>query len=226
MPPAAIIGGAIIGGIASRSAADEVSDAADNATGIQQQQYWQTRRDTAPWREAGERALAQQEELISPEGYQAFEESLDPDKFKDTDYYKFLQSEGVRARDRSASSRGLLLSGGQQRAITAFGQGLASTEYGNYFQRQRALRTSRANELASVAGTGQQTAVQTAQLGQQSAAGQANTILSAGQAQGAGILGVGNAITGGINQWMLGTGAGVGGASADLDSTMSGTGLF
>ena len=209
----AIVGGAIIGGIASNSAADTVAASADASAQLQQIQYEQTREDLAPWREAGERALTQQEELISPEGYQAFEESLDPDKFKDTDYYKFLQSEGVRARERSASSRGLLLSGGQQRAITAFGQGLASTEYGNYFQRQRSLRTSRANELASVAGTGQQATTATGKFGASAATNAGNAIISAGQAQGAGILGVGNAITGGINQWMLGTGAGVAGTS-------------
>jgi len=208
MPAALPVVGAVIGGIASNNAADTVADSNASSAQLQTAQYQQDREDTAPWREAGQRALAQQEEFNSEESYGQYLNSLNPDNFRDTDYYNFLQSEGTRARDRSASSRGLLLSGGQQRAITAFGQGLASTEYGNYFERQRSLRLARSNELASVAGTGMTATNNLGQRGSQYAQNAGNAIVGAGNAQGAGILGVGNAINSGINQWSLGQGAG------------------
>lgn len=209
----AIIGGAIIGGIASNNAADTVADANASSAQLQDRQYQQDRQDTAPWREAGARALAQQEDFNSESSYQQYLDSQNPDNFKNTDYYKFLESEGTRARDRSASSRGMLLSGGQQRAITAFGQGLASTEYGNYFERQRSLRRDRGNELASIASTGMTATNALGQRGSNYAANAGNAIVGAGNAQGAGILGVGNAINTGINQWALNSGSSGGGGT-------------
>lgn len=49
--------------------------------------------------------------------------------------YNFRMSEGVKAIDRSAASRGLLRSGAQVKAVNDYGQGMASQEYGNYFDR-------------------------------------------------------------------------------------------
>ena len=57
--------------------------------------------------------------------------------------YQFRLDEGGRAVDRSASARGLLLSGAQNKALTRFGQGEASNEFGNY-----------TNRLAELAGFG------------------------------------------------------------------------
>jgi hypothetical protein len=45
--------------------------------------------------------------------------------------YQFRLQEGINSRDASAASRGLLLSGAQQRAVERFGQDFASNEYGN-----------------------------------------------------------------------------------------------
>ena len=206
---AAIIGSSVIGGISSKSAANKAAKSAQASAAIQQDQYAQTREDTAPWREAGERALAEQEAYSSQSSYQQYLDSLNPNKFQETPYYNFLMEEGVRARDRSASSRGQLLSGGQQRAITSFGQGLASTEYGNYFDRQRAIRAGRMNELASIAGTGQQSSLELGRIGANTAANIGQAYQSAGNAQAAGSLGVANSINNGVNQWMYGKGNGV-----------------
>lgn len=205
----AILGSAILGGVASNRAASTVAAGQQASAASQEAQFQQTRADAAPWREAGARALSQQEQLISPTSYQQYLESLNPQNFSSTPYYNFLLTEGIKARDRSAASRGMLLSGAQQKAISAYGQGLASTEYGNYFDRMRALRAGRANELASVAGTGQQTALELGRIGANTAANIGSSYANAAQAQGAGILGLANAATGGVNQWMYAKGAGL-----------------
>ena len=104
--------------------------------------------------------------------------------------YQFRQDEGIRAIDRSASARGQLMSGGTLRELQRYGQGLASSEFGNY-----------ANRLASLAGIGQSAAFQGGQLGAatggqvgSSVANIGQSILAGGQAQAEGIIGSSNAL--------------------------------
>lgn len=49
--------------------------------------------------------------------------------------YQFRLNQGQEALDRSASARGSLRGGGQQRAVQAYGSDLASQEYGKAFER-------------------------------------------------------------------------------------------
>lgn len=63
--------------------------------------------------------------------------------------YNFRLQQGVNALDRSAASRGMLLSGAQNKAISDYGQNTASQEWGNYI-----------NQLAGLAGQGASTAGQ------------------------------------------------------------------
>jgi hypothetical protein len=61
-------------------------------------------------------------------------------QFNPTDpSYAFRFNQGIQAGDRSAAAHGVLLSGGQQKALTDYGQGAASTEYGNEFARNLQL---------------------------------------------------------------------------------------
>ena len=106
--------------------------------------------------------------------------------------YEFRQEEGVRAIDRSASARGQLMSGGTLRELARYGQGLASSEFGNY-----------ANRLASLAGvppTGGNVSGAAAGAVAGSAAGIAQTTLAGGTARASGIAAQGNIIGQGINQ--------------------------
>lgn len=64
--------------------------------------------------------------------------------FKADPGYDFRFNEGVRAMDASASARGGLLDGGYGRALTRYGQDMASQEYMNVY-----------NRLATLAGYGQ-----------------------------------------------------------------------
>jgi hypothetical protein len=136
--------------------------------------------------------------------------------------YAFRLSEGMKALDRTAASRGGLLSGATLKGAQQYGQGLASQEYQNAFNRYQANRAQQAQEygnafnrfqtertntlapLQSLAGVGQSATQQAQQAAQNYATGATNTYgtLGAGQtsalgafgaAQGSNIIGSGNA---------------------------------
>lgn len=63
--------------------------------------------------------------------------------FQASPSYDWRLSQGVNALDRSAASRGMLLSGAQGKAVTDYGQNQASQEWGNYI-----------NQLMNISGQG------------------------------------------------------------------------
>lgn len=92
--------------------------------------------------------------------------------------YGFRFDEGLRAIERSASARGMNLSGGILKALTRYGQGTASQEYGNVY-----------NRLSNIAGLGQTGQSLTAQAGMNSANQQGGYLQNIGNSQAAGTLG-------------------------------------
>lgn len=60
--------------------------------------------------------------------------------FTESPDYQFRLRQGEKALERAAAAQGRSLSGAQLKALTEHGQGLASTEYGNWYNRLAALR--------------------------------------------------------------------------------------
>lgn len=58
-----------------------------------------------------------------------------PDQIANTNAYKFRFNQGQQALERSAAARGMLNSGNTLAALADYGQGQASQEYGNEFNR-------------------------------------------------------------------------------------------
>lgn len=112
----------------------------------------------------------------------------DMSAFFESPGYQFRRQEGTRGVERSAAARGGAFSGNALRALAEFNSGLASQEFGNYF-----------NQLASVAGIGQTATNQTAAYGAQHAANAGQNALAAGEARASGIMGQGNAIGQGVS---------------------------
>ena len=138
--------------------------------------------------------------MISGDGrlYKDFEA---PDVVDDPGY-QFRLKQGERAIDRQYGPEGQ--KGAHGKALVQYGQEMASQEYGAAYG--RALTThqqnygqavGRYNRIAGVAGVGQQTSVQLAQLGQQSAQNQAGAIQYGASALGAGEVGYENALLSG-----------------------------
>jgi hypothetical protein len=150
----AILGSAVIGGIASNSAANaqkKASQTAADATvqanadniAFQKWLYTDQKDQAAPWYNAGVDAITQLQKSIQ-DGTYNLDLSKDPS-------YQFRLKQGVDALDMSAASKGMLRSGAQEKAIEQYGQDLASQEYGNAFSRALQVnQTNNADELNAV----------------------------------------------------------------------------
>ena len=192
---AAILGSAVLGAASSRSAAKTQSNAANQAAGLQQQQFERQMELQAPFREVGLRALNKLEGAseYTPFGMAQFQQ--DPG-------YGFRFDQGQKALERSAAARGGLISGNTGGALQQFGQGMASQEYQNAFNRYQAERQARLGPLQSLAGVGQTSVNALGQAGQNYASGMGEALGAGAQARASGYMGGANAIGGGIGQYM------------------------
>lgn len=193
----AIVVGSVVGAGASMYAGNKSADAqksaAATASNTELEMYYQSREDTAPWREAGERGLTQTENLLA----------AGPGKFEASPGYEFVKSEGLKGINNALSARGKVDSGQAAKEAGRYVTGLASQEYGNFWNRYQ----DKLRGYQSLSGIGQSTAQQNAQnalaTGQNVAGLQAAGISGAGNAQAAGIMGAGNAVNQGVGNYML-----------------------
>jgi len=183
---ASIYGASKTASAAKRAAASQ-ERAAERAADTQLEMYERTRADLAPYRGVGEGAVYSLADLYglptpsNPEGGQPFSDNALA-AFERSPDYRFAFEQGTKARDASAASRGMLLSGSQLKELTKFGQGLATQTFGNYTGR-----------LAGLAQLGQGASAQTGQFGAGAARGIADAQLGVGEAQASGIVGSANA---------------------------------
>lgn len=249
-----IAGTAILGNlVASRAASSQAQsageatqaqrDIADQQTALQREQYLKQLELNEPFRQAGltgtNMLLAQ---LQGPNasakfaGVPGYDPASAMRNFGASDFqadpgYAFRLSEGMKALDRTAASRGGLLSGATLKGAQRYGSDLASQEYQNAFNRYQANRsaqeqaygnafnrfqTERTNTLAplqSLAGVGQSAAQQAQQASQNYTAGTTGALANFGAAQGSNIIGAGNArasgYVGGANALSSGLGQGL-----------------
>jgi len=198
--PLASVASSIISSNAADRASQAQTAAANKSGETQLQIYNQNRADSLPFMDVGENALYN---LAAGAGIDyegapgTVEERRDTalSRFMASPDYGFRVTEGINALDRSASSRGRLRSGAQDKAITKYGQNVASGEWGNY-----------QNRLASLAGLGQTSTANLAATG--TSAGQAigNAYQNAGAARASGYAGQANALNSGLNNlssWSL-----------------------
>lgn len=185
---------------AQQRAADQAAATERENIALQREIFNQQRADLAPWRNAGSGALAQLvKELPS------LTAAPDASQFRADPGYQFAYDEGQRAIDRSAAARGSLNSGGTLKALARYGQGMADQQYGNWWDRQRAVQGDRYNRLANIAGVGQTATTQTNQAAQNmgaqiggSLSGIANAAMQAGNARASGYASTASAINQGV----------------------------
>ena len=124
----------------------------------------QQRETMAPYLQGGQ---VSQNELLrllgiggdaSTAGYGSMAQPFGMDQFMADPGYQFRLDEGMKALERSAAARGGLLSGGFLRGATRYGQGMASQEYQNAFNRYQAERQARLAPLFELYGQGARSA--------------------------------------------------------------------
>ena len=177
---AAGLGSAVIGASAADKASSRQYDAAMSALEMQNQ----ARAKLDPYINVGTGATYSLGSLygIGKDGQSGG--TPDFSGFTNSPDYAFAKEQGQLGLDRIQNARGMALSGGALKEASQFNQGLATQQFGNYFN--RLLSLSQIGQNAAGAGVG-------------AANSAANTMQGAGQAQAAGIVGGANAITGGIN---------------------------
>jgi len=192
---------------AAKEAAAIQSESTDESLALQEKMYEEGVQRQIPWQEAGTQALQRLQEGLQTGGEFA-------KKFGgviDDPSYEFRLKQGQRALDASAAARGNLFTGGQQQAVQEFGQGLASTEYQNAYNRFYDDQQRRLQATQSLAGVGQSVASGLASQGAQFAGTSANIaqtgvqnvndwMTSGASARAAGQVAVGNQLTGAIGQ--------------------------
>jgi hypothetical protein len=125
--------------------------------------------------------------------------------------YAFRLSEGTKALDRTAASRGGLLSGAALKGAQRYGQDLASQEYQNAFNRYQINRSNQLNPLQSIMGAGQTATGQDISGGANYASNVGNALgaygsaaasnaIGAGNARASGYMGMANAASGALGQ--------------------------
>lgn len=184
---AALVSGAMSSG-ASKKAGETQARAAGEASDVQLEMFYQNREDLAPWRSAGAQAIDQLWERIQ----------AGPGEFTESPGYKFRLSEGEKAINRAAASRGMFDGGATMKALTRYGQDYASNEYDNFLNRwYQSL-----NPMASVAGVGQVATTDTARMGTSVAGDVGRNLQTAGAARASGYMGQAQAATDALDTGM------------------------
>jgi hypothetical protein len=159
---------ASIGGGLLQSSA--VNSAAGKANAAQQAALAQSRADLQPWRETGQNALLATSNLAGANGPEAANAALA--NFFTSPGYQWRLDEGMREVESSAAAQGMLRSGATMKALQERGQGLASSEFENYY-----------NRLYNLSQGGLKAAGGQADAEMKTGADMAQTAMSAGGAQ-------------------------------------------
>jgi hypothetical protein len=111
---------------------------------------------------------------------------------------EFRRKLGEQTTARMLNVGGGAISGNTLRGLEDYGQNLASTEYGNAFNRFQNERTNIYNTLANIAGMGQGAVNTGVTAGQNFAGSQTGLITGQAAAQAAGGVGAANAYSGAL----------------------------
>lgn len=222
MVAAAVVGSAIVGGVASNMAAGKQSNAAGKAADQSAEAAAQIRGDLSPYTNLGNQAInplwaamgytqdGNGNMITNPNATLQQQFNFDPSQLDKTPGYQFALQQGLRGTNNSLAAQGLGLSGAQAKGLSSFATGLADQTYGNQYN--RALSTyntnyqvaaNNVNNLQNLVNTGQNSAAQTGQAGIAAANNAGNYLTQQGNAQAAGIAGIGNAASNGVNNYML-----------------------
>ena len=216
-PVSAVAGATLVSGAmgakAAKSAAETTAGGTRYASDIQKEMFDLGRADLGPYRGLGYGALTQigggmegrqpiYDEQGNITGFQTgtgyLTGQLTPEKIKEylDPSMEFRMKYGTQATERLGNVGGGAISGNTLRGLMDYGQGFASTEFGNAFGRAQGERKDIYNILANIAGMGQGAVNTGVNAGQSTAQSLGQLAVGGAQAQAAGQVGAANAISG------------------------------
>jgi hypothetical protein len=206
--PLSLLASAFMGSRAATDAANIQAESAREARQLARDIFNEQKALQEPYRAAGITAQNQLLNLLGLSGntaaaeYGKFARPFGMSDFQADPGYAFRLSEGMKALEASRAAKGGLLSGATGKALQRYGQEMGSQEYGSAFNR---FQTERSNRLQPLSGL--TTLGQAAAANQGAAAGAfgqtaGNLTTSIGAAQAAGQVGMTNALTGALGQYL------------------------
>lgn len=120
-----------------------------------------------------------------PEGFGSLLDTFGRDDFRADPGYQFRLGEGEKAIERAAKARGMYMGPSTVKELLRYGQGFASNEYSNAYNRDTADKTRTFNFLSGTSGGGQTAANQVGQAGMNMATNVGNLVTGAANARGA-----------------------------------------
>jgi len=189
----ATVGAAVISSAASSKASKSQERANRESIASQERMFDKQVELQEPFRKVGVNALP---DLVEASKYDPFTTA----KFKADPGYAFRLEEGLKALDRSAASRGGLLSGATLKGAQRYGQDLGSQEYTNAFNRYQIERNARLNPLQSLAGMSQSATNTLTGAAGQFGQNMAESAMTQGNIRASGYTNQANALTGALNQ--------------------------
>jgi hypothetical protein len=186
---AAIVGSAVVGAGASYMAGKSQEEAAekgaasqeriaDENVALQKELAATQREDFAPWRDIGKQSLDKIWAGVESGEFEVGEIDVTQDPG-----YQFRMDQNIDALDSSASSRGRLLSGAQQKGVTDYSQDVASQEYANAYARESNEKAKKFNILSGLSQGGQSSAAGQAQATSNLASTTGNILSNLGRSQ-------------------------------------------
>jgi len=222
MVAAAVVGSAVVGGVASNMAAGKQSDAAGKAADQSAEAAAQIREDLSPYTGLGTQAInplwaamgytqnANGDMVVDPTARLQQQFKFDGSDLANTPGYQFALTQGLKSSNNALAAQGLGLSGAQAKGLASYATGLADQTYNQQYNNQLSafntnyqVAANNVNNLQNLVNTGQNSAAQTGQAGLAGANNAGNYLTQAGNAQAAGITGTANAVNSGVNNYML-----------------------
>ncbi len=179
--------------------ANKQAKATDKATAQQREMLDLTRADLAPFRQAGVQGTNMLMSALPDLNSQI---NLDEAWLRQTPGYQFNLRQGLKGVQNSAAARGLGTSGAALKGAGTFATGLADSTYQNQFANEMAQRDARFNRLLGTSQLGANAAAQSGQAATTTGQGIASNTIGGGNAQAAGLIGAGNALMGGAQNYL------------------------
>ena len=206
--PLSLLASAFMGSRAATDAAETQAQSAREARQLARDIFNEQKALQEPYRAAGITAQNQLLNLLGLSGntaaaeYGKFARPFGMSDFQADPGYAFRLSEGMKALEASRAAKGGLLSGATGKALQRYGQEMGSQEYGSAFNRFQTERANRLNPLAGLMASGQAAAAGQAANAGNYATTAGNLTTSIGAAQAAGQVGMTNALTGALGQYL------------------------
>lgn len=189
MVAAAVVGAAVVGGVASSmaqaNAADSAAQAQMNSTNAsiaqQNYQFQQLQALLKPYSDAGLKSLNSQQDLIGLNGNDAQQKALDA--LQNSSQFNGLVKQGENAILQNASATGGLRGGNTEAALAQFRPQMLSQLINDQYTKLGGITSLGQNAAAGQGNAGMQSANAISNLLQQSGAAQAGAALAAGKAQ-------------------------------------------